>query len=147
MQGNDEGAVAQRVLEIRAEAMHNFGRDFTSSGYVASKDGDGHPEVPGRYDPGGATHTRQEMNLNIMQRQRQAGFIRNYSNKQLTPFQPEPSEFSYFRTRPNRDEADEFSPYKIEQNERDHGEERGDRERGRREMVRPPLPHRQGRSG
>jgi hypothetical protein len=71
-----------------------------------------------------------------MQRQRQAGFIRNYSNKQLPPFQQEPSEFSYFRTRPSRDEAEEFSPYKIEERE----------ERGEREMVRPPLPRPQGRS-
>lgn len=54
------------------------------------------------------------MNLNIMQRQRQAGFIRNYSQKTITPqFQQEPSEFSYFRPRPPRGEEDEFSPYKI----------------------------------
>jgi hypothetical protein len=50
-----------------------------------------------------------------MQRQRQAGFIRNYSSKNIPTFHQEPSEFSYFRPRPARDDAEEFSPYKIDQ--------------------------------
>lgn len=52
-----------------------------------------------------------------MNRQRQAGFIRNYSNKRLPELPQEPSEFSYFRPRPHREDTEEFSPYKIEPGE------------------------------
>jgi len=45
---------------------------------------------------------------------RQAGFIKTYNSTQRMPaLQQEPSEFSYFRMRPQPDD-EEFSPYKFE---------------------------------
>ena len=50
-----------------------------------------------------------------MKSQRQVGFIKTYSStKHINYFQEEPSEFSYFRPRPNRNQEEQFSPYKVD---------------------------------
>lgn len=50
-----------------------------------------------------------------MKSQRQVGFIKTYSStKNINYFQEEPSEFSYFRPRPNRNQEEQFSPYKVD---------------------------------